>query len=181
MNQDLPRWVIVTISVVIGALALMVFLNFERLDVYRTYLREKSPEIQTRFNDLSVSMDEATVKQHFSGLAFRCMVQRAGEDDLGERVCYAPIEKADGEAALGLAALFNKSKLVRVIVQMPWWVLDGWAERSTLQYGEPKFAGRVSLVGGPVLRWTLPNGHLESNRDRSFNLLSWNVVIWTGR
>jgi hypothetical protein len=53
--------------------------------------------------------------------------------------------------------------------------------RLTSQYGPAVPAGPgATMQGDPALRWIMPNGQVEINRDRSFNLLKWNVVIWTG-
>lgn len=181
MNNEIPKWLQRTILGVVAVIAVLVFLSYDRLHVYGRYLREKSPDITVNFSGLSVDMDEAKVRKHFEGLALTCIGQGPGNDSLGDRVCYASIDKADGDAALTLAAFFRKGKLVHAMVQMPWWVLNSWHRRFTAQYGYPVRAGNVSLLGGPVLRWSMPNGHIESNRNRSFNPLSWNVIFWTGK
>lgn len=181
MNKDLPRWVQVAIVLVIAVVALLVFSSQDRIHVYGTYLREKSPHIATNLPSLSVEMDEVMLRKHFEGLPLTCIGQGPGSDALGERVCYASIDRADGDAALTLAAFFRKGRLAHVTVQMPWWVHESWARRLTAQFGQPSQAGVVSRFGGPVLRWSTPNGFVESNRDRSWNPLNWNAVFWTGR
>lgn len=166
----------------IAVAALLVFSRYDRLHVYGIYLREKSPEISTRLGALSTAMDESAIRRHFDGVPLTCIAQGPGGGDLGERVCYASIDKADGDAALTLAAFFNKGKLARVIVQTPWWVNKSWHRRFNAQFGAAQTAGRIDrLFGGPVLRWSMPNGIVETNRDRSFNPLDWNVIVWTGQ
>lgn len=181
MNKDLPRWVQGAIVLVIAVMALLVFSSQDRIHVYGTYLREKSPHITTNLPSLSAEMDETMLRKHFDGVPLSCIGQGPASDALGERVCYASIDRADGDAALTLAAFFRKGKLAHVIVQMPWWVHKSWIGRFTAQFGQPSHAGLVSRFGGPVLRWGMPNGYVETNRDRSFNPLNWNVIIWTGK
>jgi len=81
--------------------------------------------------------------------------------------------------AMTLAIFFRKGQLVRAIVQMPWWSHSTWQEALKAQYGAFQYAGVIGRWQGPVLRWRIPNGYLEMNRDRGFNPLSWSVVIWT--
>lgn len=180
MNKDLPKWLQIGLVILLSAVVLLVLLSRDRLDAYGTYLRQKSPEINVNLAELSAAMDEAAVKKHFAGTALSCVAQPAG-DALGDRVCYASIDKADGDAALMLAAFFRNGRLAHVMVQTPWWVHQSWHRRLTAQFGQPVKAGLVSRSGGPLVRWSLPDGYVESNRDRSFNPLNWNVVLWTGK
>jgi hypothetical protein len=179
MNKDVPKWVQISIVLVIAVVALLVFTSQDRIHVYGTYLREKSPEITTNLLALSIGMDEAMLRKHFEGVPLTCVGQGPGADTLGDRVCHTSIDKADGDAALTLAAFFRKGRLAHLIVQMPWWVHKSWVSRFTAQFGQPSYAGVTGGLGGPVLRWTMPNGYVESSRDRSFNPLNWNVIIWT--
>lgn len=96
MNKDLPRWVQVAIVLVIAVVALLVFSSQDRIHVYGTYLREKSPHITTNLPALSVEMDEAMLRKHFDGVPLNCIGQGPGSDTLGDRVCYASIDQADG-------------------------------------------------------------------------------------
>ena len=181
MNLHLPSWLKFLGIAALAALALLVFTHRDRMDVYGTYIRQTSPSVEIRLADLSVAMDEAAVRKHFDGVPLQCVAQASGPDILGERVCYAQIDRADGQAALMLATFFNQGHLVRAVVQVPWWVHGVWIQRFTAQWGQPVQAGRVSLLGGPILRWKVANGQVEFNRDRSFNPLDWNVIVWTGR
>ena len=180
MNTDLPKWVQIAILLTIAIVALLVFSSQDRMHVYGTYLREKSPEITTNLPALSADMDEAMLRKHFERVPLTCIGQGPGSDIMGDRVCYASIDKADGDAALTLAAFFRKGRLAHLIVQMPWWVHKSWATRLTGRFGRPVHAGLVSRFGGPVLRWTMLNGYVDSNRDRSLNPFNWNVIMWTG-
>lgn len=181
MFFQIPSWPKFFGLAALVALALLVFTHRDRMGVYGTYFRETSPSVQTRLADLSVGMNEAAVRKHFDGVPLQCVAQAPGADMLGERACYAQIDRADGQAALMLATFFNRGHLVRTVVQVPWWVHGVWIQRFTAQWGAPVRAGRVSLLGGAILRWTMPNGQLEFNQDRSFNPLDWNVIIWTGK
>lgn len=168
MNQELPKWLQVTLVSVLVALGLMMFLQRDRLHVYSRYMREKSPEITMRFAELSHDMDEAAVRKHYEGVGLQCASEGGS---LGDRVCYASIDRADGMAAMTLATFFVKGKLVRALVQMPWWSHGTWQKALKAQYGLYQHAG-------PVLRWTIPNGSLEANRNRGINPLSPSVLMW---
>ena len=181
MNKDLPKWVQVFIVLVIGVAALLVFFSRDRIHVYGTYLREKSPHINTQLSFLTADMNEAMIQKHFEGLPLRCYGQRPGEDALGDRVCHASIDRADGDAALTLAVFFRKGRLAHLLVQMPWWVHASWVQRLTAQFGAPYVAGSASRMGEPVLRWTLQHGYVDTNRNRSFNPLNWNAILWSAK
>lgn len=178
MDREIPRWMVITMLTVVGLLAIMMFISRDCLHVYQTYFRERSPEITTHFNALSVEMDEAAVRQHFSGVALNCIPESGS--DLGDRVCYSSISKADGQAALTLAIFSKKGKLTHAIVQIPWWAHRTWLQSLKTRHGQFRYAGVVGGGGGPVLRWELPGGYLEMNRDRGYNPLTWSVLIWTG-
>ena len=180
MNTQIPRWLVMIMTLVLASVALLVFFNYDRMHIYGTYLREKSPEITLRLIDLSSEMNEALLRKHFEGVSLNCISQSFESNGLGDRVCYASIDRADGDAALTLAAFFRKDKLSSVIAQVPWWIHQSRISRLTTQFGQPIMAGRVSRFGGPVLRWSLPNGYVEANRDRSLNPFEWNLIKWTG-
>lgn len=180
MNEvGLGRWKILG-AAAIGLFAAFIVLNYDRLHVYGTYIRETSPEIATRLTELSVEMNEAAIRRHFAGVGLRCLAPSPGSENLGDRLCYAAIDAADGDAALTLAVSFRRGKLTHAFVQVPWWVHESWMNRLEARYGQPRHAGLVSPFGGPVLRWSMPNGFVEFNRDRSLNPLAWNMIFWTG-
>lgn len=180
MNNGLPPWLRVSGLLVLLLLSLLVFTHRGEMQVYGRYFRETSPATQLRLPDLSVHMDEAAVHKHFEGLGFRCMEETQAAGRLGDRVCYAFIDQADGRAALTLAAFFKHGRLAHAMVQMPWWVHGEWWEQLDADHGPAQNTGLVSLLGVPSLRWKLPNGHVDFNRDRGFNPLAWNVILWTG-
>ena len=103
---------------VFAMVALLLIFNRERLHVYGKYLRETSPEITARLVDLSSAMNEAQLKKHFDGVPLNCIHQDAGSNSLGDRVCYAALDKADGDAALTLAAFFRNGYLSHVMVHV---------------------------------------------------------------
>lgn len=180
-EKTVPQWLKGVVLIFLLLLALMVFTNRDRMDVYGRYFRETSPSVTLRLAELSSTMDEAALKQHFAGVPLRCVGQAPGADSLGDRVCYATVSQADGHGALTLANFFREGHLVRTMVHVPWWVHGTWIDRFNAAYGTPRQAGKVSAWGGPVLRWNMPNGYVDFNRDRSFNPLEWNVILWTGR
>jgi hypothetical protein len=174
----IEKWIKWAIVVVLCAVVLLGAFNFSRLPTYRAYLREKSPEVSMRYAQLSGQMDEAALRKHFEGLALQCYNEPDPAGRVAEKICWAGIDKADG-AALTMAAFLNKGRLASVVVHVPWWVHGTWRDSLVAQYGKANRAGFVSVLGGPVLRWTLPNGTLEYNRDRSWNPLEWSAVFWT--
>ena len=181
MNPTAIRVLRASVLALFLLVALAVFTSRSQLDMYGRYLRETSPAVTLRLNQLSAQMDETTLQRHFDGVPMRCTAQAPGADQLGERVCYSAIDSADGQAALLMAAFFSGGQLKRVTVQLPWWVHGHWVTQFNGSWGKPIQAGRVSLLGGPVLRWTLPNGYVEFNARRELNPLGLNVIVWTGR
>lgn len=179
MNAVIEAWIKWTLVVVVCLAALLAALNLDRLAIYRSYLRETSPEVAMRYAQLSGQMDEAALRKHFEGVTLTCYNESLQAGSVAERICYTSLDKADGEAALTMAAFLKKGRLASVVVHVPWWVHGTWRERLVAQYGTAHHAGRVSALGGPVLRWKLPNGTLEYNRDRSFNPLEWSAIFWT--
>lgn len=174
----IETWIKWAIVVVLCAAVVLGIFNFSRLPTYRAYLSEKSPEVSMRYAQLSGQMDEVALRKHFEGIALNCYNELDQPGRVAEKICYTSIAKADGDAALTMAAFFNKGRLVSTVVHVPWWVHGTWRDRLVAQYGKANRAGIVSPMGGPVLRWTLPNGTLEYNRDRSLNPLEWSAVFW---
>ena len=170
------KWV--ALAVVVGLVAALGALNRDRLESYYYYLRDDSPAVTMRYAQLSGQMDEAAVRKHFGEVSLSCYNQQSGPAGT-DRLCHAAVDKADGESAMMLVAFFSKGRLTSTVVQVPWWVHGRWLDRLVGQYGKAERAGTVSWMGGPVLRWTLPNGTLEYNRDRSFNPLEWSAVFWS--
>lgn len=162
------------------SLVAMVFSSHDRLHVYKTYLREKSPHILTRFQDLSVDMDETMLRRQYPNLSLSCIGQAPAETGLGDRVCHASINKADGHDALTFAAFFRKGKLAVVFVQTPWWAHTDSQAQLKAQLGSPNHISHQWLSNNAIMRWDLPNGQIETNRDRNWNLLTWGVIVWTG-
>lgn len=176
MERETPRWLLSLFFVATCLIALMLFLNRDRLHVYQTYFRENSPEVTLRFEELSKDMDEATIRQHFQGVQLDCFNQSSG---MGDRTCYTPTSKADGLPALTLAIFFKKGKLSTAIVQVPWWAHPSWLKRLKLQASQPRQDG-TTPGRGAVLRWDLPNGYLNFNQNRGIDPLGWSVLVWVG-
>lgn len=175
----IETWIKWTIVVVLCVAVVLGALNFHRIPTYRAWLNEKSPEVSMRYAQLSGQMDEAALRKHFEGVALQCYNEPDQAGRVAERICWTGLDKADGGAALTMAAFFNKGRLASVVLHVPWWVHGTWRDRLVAQYGKANRAGFVSALGGPVLRWTLPNGTLEYNRDRSLNPLEWSAVFWS--
>lgn len=160
-------------------LALAVLSGGRQVEMYGRYMRETAPAITLRLTELSSAMDEAAVLRHFGGVPLRCVTQGPGQDSLGDRVCYADIDRADDDAALMLAVFFRDGHLARVMVQLPWWEHGDRLDQLNAQWGLPRKAGRAGLLGPPVLRWSMPNGTVEFTARRELNPLGLNVLLWS--
>ena len=169
MRNHFPKWLIIILAVIVGLSALCLFYSQERIETYQIHMRQKWPEVQLRLAELSKDMDEAAVKAHFAGLSLSCRNDPAS--NLGDRMCYADVDKANGMSALGVAVALRKGKLTHAIVMVPWWAHGRWFDSLTSHYGP--------AVGSPVIRWSMPNGSLEFNRNRSINPLEWSVVFFS--
>lgn len=180
MTEVIGRFFKYLSVLLVGATGLVLALSHDRLHVYQRVLRETSPQITMRYEQLSVDMDEATVRRHFAGVALQCLGQPKEVNGLGDRVCYAPIDAVDGNAALTLALFFNRGRLSVAVVHVPWWRHVGMKKRLVARYGEPG-SGGVTEKGVPILRWKLPSGDLDFGRDRDFNPLNWSGVVWLGK
>lgn len=180
MTEAIGRFFKYLLVLLLGVIGLVLVLSHDRLHVYRGFLNETSPQITMRYEQLSVDMDEAAVRRHFAGVTLDCFGQPKAANGLGDRVCYAPIDGVDGNAALTLALFFNKGRLSVAVVHVPWWRHLGMKRRLLARYGEPG-SGGVTDKGDPVLRWKLPNGDLDFARDRDINPLNWSGVVWIGR
>lgn len=178
MGRTLNRWFKVIVMTGLVAVALLLALNVDRLATYRAHFRGALPATELRLNELSVAMDSTAVKQHFQGLDFRCHHQPSS---LGDVYCYADVSRVDGLSALLVVTHFRQDHLTHVVVQMPWWAHGRWLDKLLAENGRFTTAGLASRFGGPVLRWPVPNGQLEFNRDRSFNPLEWSALFWSGR
>ena len=180
MTEVIGRFFKYLLVFVLGAGGLVMALSHDRLHVYQSALRETSPQITMRYEQLSVDMDEAAARRHFAGVNLDCFGQPKEANGLGDRVCYAPIDAVDGNAALTLALFFNKGRLSVAVVHVPWWRHVGMRKRLLARYGEPG-SGGVTDKDTPILRWKLPNGDLDFVRDRDLNPLNWSGVVWLGK
>ncbi|WP_431097331.1 hypothetical protein [Polaromonas aquatica] len=178
VEEKWEKWAKWGVLAVLCLAAVVGILNRDRLPVYIDYLRDPLPEVTMRYAQLSGQMDEAAVHKHFQGIALNCRTHPGGPAGT-DRFCHSGLSKADGEAALTLVAFFSKGRLTSVVVHVPWWVHGRSLDRLVAQYGKAERAGVVSLIGGPVMRWNLPNGTLEHNRDRSLNPLEWSAIFWS--
>jgi len=173
---NLIKWLIVAALVVLG---IVLWINADLLYVYRTYYLQKSPSISLRYTDLSADMGESEIRKHFEGVGLHCINESKASNGLGDRVCYGSIERADGLPALTLATFSNKGRLHHVLVQVPNWTHGRWLQRFVGLHGKADRDGRVDMIlGGPVLRWSLPNGKLNMSRERELNPMQWSTVLW---
>lgn len=175
-ESELEWWLKWILAGLLAIALVLVLVNFSRLHMYRTYFGERSPEVSMRYELLAAAMDEAAVRRHFEGIALNCVPEGSG---LGDRVCYASVERADGVPALGVALFFRKGRLQHSVVQVPAWRHLLQKQRLIAAYGPPRM--REDPGEAPLLTWQLPKGLLVYNRDRISNLnpLAWGVVMWS--
>lgn len=177
--QGFPNVIKWLIFAVLAALGIVLWMNADRLHVYKKYFFEKSPSISLRYEDLSADMGEAEILKHFAGAGLRCINQSKASNGMGDRVCYASIDRADDFPAMTVATFSNGGRLNHVLVQVPNWAHTRWLDRFVGQYGKADRDGRVDgMLGGPVLRWGLPNGKLNMSRERDLNPMQWGVLLW---
>jgi hypothetical protein len=189
-------WVI---GVVLTSLAAMLWFYQDRLYVYQDYFFKPQPDATIGWHLLSPEMDEQAVLAHFSSTPLKCITEsRQDGSNLGNRVCYAKLSNANGLPALGVASFFQQGKLSTVLVHVPWWAHGRWIAHLEEGFGlAPKRAGvtpgatvlsvgqlilhkgKGSLASSPVVRWSLPLGELDMNRDRHIAPLEWSTVMWS--
>lgn len=176
MNAVTGKWikwgVLAVLAVLVCLVAALGALSLDRLESYYYYLRDDSPGVTMRYAQLSGQMDEAAVRKHFGDVFLICYNERSGPAGT-DRLCHAAVDKADGESAMMLVAFFSKGRLTSTVVHVPWWVHGRWLDRVVGQYG------KANRSNSTFLGWTLPNGTLYYNRDRSLNPLEWNSLFWS--
>lgn len=173
---SLAKW---AIAGSLGMLGIILWINADRIYIYQKYFFESSPSISLRYADLSAEMGEAEILKHFEGAGLRCIHQSKAANGLGDRVCYASIDSADGLPALTIATFSNHGRLNHVLVQVPNWTHRRWLQRFVGQHGKAERDGKVDAVlGGPVLSWSLPNGKLNMSRERELNPMRWSTLLW---
>lgn len=173
---SLIKWAIVGSLVVLGVI---LWRNSGLIYTYQKYFFQSSPSISLRYADLSAEMGEAEILKHFEGAGLRCINQSKAANGLGDRVCYASIDRADGLPALTIATFSNHGRLNHVLLQVPNWTHRSWLQRFVGQHGKAERDGKVdSVLGGPVLRWNLPNGKLNMSRERELNPMRWSTLLW---
>ncbi|MDP3702664.1 MAG: hypothetical protein Q8R72_17325 [Hylemonella sp.] len=177
-ESEVEWWLKYILGFLVVLVAILVALNFSRLHMYQTYFGQASPEVAMRYELLSPSMDEAAVRRHFEGMALNCVAENTG---MGDRVCYAAVDMADGVPALGVALFFRKGRLNQSVVQVPWWRHLRQKQRLLALHGEPQLQQQPGET--PLLAWRMPHGLLVFNQDRisDLNPLSWSVVMWHAR
>ena len=177
-ESEVEWWLKYIVGFVVLLGMVLAALNFSRLRMYQTYFGETSPEVSMRYELMSPRMDEAAVRRHFEGIALNCVAENS---DMGERVCYAAIDMADGVPAIGLAMFFKKGRLSHSLVQVPWWRHLRQKQRLMALYGQPQLQQQPGETA--LLAWRMPDGLLVFNQDRTSDLnpLSWSVVMWHAR
>jgi len=176
LSRPLPRWVVWLLGLLALALALIVLPHFGSLHVYQKHFRADAREIALRFEELSPRMNEAALKEHFKDLPLWCMPEQ--QSDLGDRVCVASLAKANDVPVLGLALFLRDGKLRHAILQVPWWAHGKMQDGYNREWGSPVPAGSDGS-GNAVVRWKLPGGQVEMNKQRYLGPLSWSTVLWS--
>jgi hypothetical protein len=163
-----------------------IWLNVDRLHVYQKYWTQTSQPISMRLTGLNSQMTEEALRQHFAPVMLTCINQPKAQNSMGDRVCYAAIDRADNLPALTLAGFFDQGRLRFVLMHTPWWAHQRWLNQIVHSHGVANRAGQTpnshmsnAFGQSPVLRWQLPKGHIEFNRDRGFDPLAWSTLLWT--
>lgn len=179
MSATFEKWAKAVILVLLGTTLVFAFLNLDRLGVYRAYFRDTSPSVQMRYAELSTAMDETALRRHFAGVQLQCY--RDDSTSLGDRLCHVAVDEVDGLPAMMLVLFLRNGRLAHTVVQVPAWYHGRWHAQLMRLHGQPRRAGKVSLLEGPVIRWNLPGGSLEFNQRRSFDPLKWSAVFFSPR
>jgi hypothetical protein len=168
--------------VVIGLLVVVLAVWFLRSNEgeakeYRLYLSEDRPAISLRYDELSGSWTEQTLRERFPKLSIRCYADSS--HGLGDRVCAMDVLSNNGVPTMFISFFFAKGQLAAAAFNIPWWAHGDALDHITASFGEPHSAQLLPRNGVRLYGWELPDhGAIFYNRDRSFNPLQWNSVFW---
>lgn len=174
-NQPVQRGVWMALATFLVAACLFTAWNWGTLHVYRKHLMQTSPEVRVPWTHLSAEMNEAEAKALFAGLPLYCLDDATS---MGQRSCYASVDKADGYPALTVVMFFGAGRLRVATLHVPWWGHDEAVETLLTQFG-PSRVARTGSSTGPLRRWELQNGTIDINHHRAANVLAWSAVVWT--
>jgi hypothetical protein len=177
LSRPLPRsWSIFIAAIVIFGAA-SVFRNTPSLYVYLKHWGATSSRVSVPYADFTADMDERALHANLSPLPVRCIDESFQANGLGERVCYAAIDEADGAPALTFAAFFHHGKLARALVHVPWWGHHAMVRSLVARFGPPVVI-ESSNPEARLVHWRLQRGTVTINRDPGWDPLTWSTVLW---
>ncbi|MDB5893585.1 MAG: hypothetical protein JWQ88_1116 [Rhodoferax sp.] len=159
------------------ALAALLWRHQADLPAYRGVVFGGDPAITTRFETLSSAVDEAALQKTFAGLAWHCATEAQPGDSNAERVCRADIGRADGVAAMQLAASLREGRLAGLTMRVPWWAHHAALRQLVARFGAPAAIDPKTGADTAVL-WRLPGGWLGLDRRPGFDPLATSRLQW---
>lgn len=162
---------------IIGLAAWYLLANKQEAREHRLYFSEDRPAISLRYDELSESWTEQTLRTRFPKATLRCY----SNDDrtLGDRACALDVFANNDVPTMFIAFFFAKGQLSSASFNIPWWAHGDALDNLKAQFGEPHSAQVLFHGGVRLYGWELPDhGAVFYNRDRSLNPLQWNSVFW---
>jgi len=180
-RQPLPRSWTFAVLVVVVLSALIFVANLPRMHVYLKHWGSASPRVAMPYAALSPDMDEKALRAVMPSLPLRCMSEDKARNGLGDRVCYASLDAADGAPALTAAFFFDGGRLAQGVVQVPWWGHHAAARALVAKLGMPEAIQDQRVKGARLIQWGVANGIVVINRDPGWDPLGWSAVFWMPR
>lgn len=172
------RIFLIIVLLMVGWLAFFTLAFPENVKEYRLYLTEARPPIAFGFDELSQEWSEADLRTYFKDIRFTCS-QNEAQGNPKERICFADVSAHNSTPAMFLSFFFVDGQLDRVAINIPWWAHQTAYKTTVAQFGPPVASQFLPVDGIRLHGWKLANGSaLFLNRDRPFNPLEWNSILW---
>ena len=180
-RRPLPRswtWAVLATGLIAG---LVVVANLPRMHVYLKHWGTASPRVAMPYAALSPDMDEKALRAALPSLPLRCISEDRARNGLGDRVCWASLDAADGAPALTAAFFFDGGRLAQGVVHVPWWGHHAAARALVAKLGVPEAIQDRRVKGARLVQWGVANGLVGINRDPGWDPLGWSAVFWMPR
>lgn len=129
------------------------------------FLEETMPNLTVwntldiNFNNITSDLNEEKVIQKFQDVKLKCM--REGTE-MGDRVCWAYIRKANGIPAKLAAFFFIENKIFQIKIDVKGEEHTRLLNQLKDDYGEWEFmTNQPGPYGSPIAAWFLPSGTLS--------------------
>lgn len=179
LSRPLPRSWGWSIAVIAAFAVLSTALNLPKLHVYLKYWGAASPRIAMPYQAFGTEMDEQALRAKLAPLGLRCEAETQGAK-LGERVCWASLDEADGAPAMSLACFFRNGHLAHVVIDVPWWGHHAMVRRLLATLGAPTALDGQAMQP-PLMHWRVAHGTVSINRAPGWDPLAWSVVMWNAQ